>query len=240
MTILSWNIDGLRNKLTDFEFISYLERYDIFSILEKWETVKSDDILNLFPNHFSIFCAAEKVSKFGRAMGGIIVFIRKQYEQFVSEINISCNFSVFIPCKRTLFGYDKDLLLAFTYLPPHGSPFYDNEAMDEVALFEDAILKVVSKVSDVYMLLLGDFNCRTGILADYYNFENNVHVLEEFENVFDNFCFPRISCDTTVSCSGRRLLEFCKDYSFYIVNGRLGQDKNIGNYTYIGPNGCTY
>ena len=100
MTILSWNINGLRNKLTDFEFIAYLERFDIFSVIETWENVKSDDILNLFPNHFSIFCAAEKVSKFGRAMGGIIVFIKKQYKQFISEINCACIFSIFVTCKN--------------------------------------------------------------------------------------------------------------------------------------------
>ena len=239
MTILSWNINGLRNKLTDFEFIAYLERFDIFSVIETWENVESDDISNLFPNHFSIFCAAKKVSKFGRAMGGIIVFIKKQYKQFISEINVACTFSIFVTYKKTMFGYDKDLLLAFTYLPPQGSPFYDNKAMNEIALFEDAILKVLSKVSDIHMLFLGDFNCRTGTLADYYNFENNVPVLEEFENVFGHFCSQRISCDTTVSCSGRRLLKFCKDYSVYIVNGRVGQDKNVGNYTYIGPNGCS-
>ncbi|MEW8547342.1 MAG: reverse transcriptase family protein, partial [Candidatus Thiodiazotropha sp.] len=219
--------------------MSYLEHFDIFSVVETWEDVNSDVISNLFPNHFSIFCAAKKVSKFGRAMGGIIVFIRKQYRQFISEIDVACGFSIFVTCKKSLFGYDKDLLLAFTYLPPHGSPFYDNQVMDEIALLEDSILKVLSKVPDIYMLLLGDFNCRTGNLADYYNFENNVSVLEEFENVFDNFCVKRISCDTIVSCSGRRLLEFCKDYSVYIVNGRVGQDKNVGSYTYIGSNGCS-
>lgn len=94
--------------------------------------------------------------------------------------------------------------------------------MNEIALFEDAILKVLSKISDIHILFLGDFNCRTGTLADYYNFEKNVPVLEEFENVFGHFCSQRISCDTTVFCSGRRLLEFCKDYSVYIVNGRVG------------------
>ena len=56
-----------------------------------------------------------------------------------------------------MFGYDKDLLLAFTYLPPQGLPFYDNQVMNEIALFEDAILKVLSKVSDIHMFFLGDF-----------------------------------------------------------------------------------
>ena len=113
-------------------------------------------------------------------MGGIIVFIKRQYKQFISEINVACTFSIFVTCKKSMFGYNKDLLLAFTYLPPQGSRFYDNQAMNEIALFEEPIFKVLSKVSDIHMFFLGDFNGRTGILADYYSFKNNVLFLEEF------------------------------------------------------------
>ena len=60
LTILSWNINDLRNKLTDFDFLAYLERFDIFSVIETWEIVKSDDILNLFPNHFPFFLQPKK------------------------------------------------------------------------------------------------------------------------------------------------------------------------------------
>ena len=78
--------------------------------------------------------------------------------------------------------------------------------MNEIALFGDAILKVPYQISICFSW--ESFYCRTGTLADFYNFENNVQVLEEFENVFNHFCSQRISCDTTVSCSGRRLLKF--------------------------------
>lgn len=57
--------------------------------------------------------------------------------------------------------------------------------------------------------------------------------------MFDNFCIPRASCGSFVTTLGRRLIEFSNVYGLYIVNGRVGQDKNIRNYTYIGPQGCS-
>lgn len=48
-----------------------------------------------------------------------------------------------------------------------------------------------------------------------------------------------MTCDTTVNTSGRELIELCKTYGFYILNGRYEPDRNIGNYTYICTNGCS-
>ena len=35
------------------------------------------------------------------------------------------------------------------------------------------------------------------------------------------------------------LIDFCKIYGIYIANGRIGNDKGIGNYTFIGTQGCS-
>lgn len=77
VTILSWNINGLRNTLTDFEFIAYLERFDIFSVVETWENVESDDILNLFPNHFFHFLCSQKSVKVRTGNGWYYCFHKK-------------------------------------------------------------------------------------------------------------------------------------------------------------------
>ena len=78
--------------------------------------------------------------------------------------------------------------MVFTYLPPMGSPFYEQSDM---GLLEDSLLTILASLPDVYMLLIGDFNCRTGQLQ------------------------------------------------VYIVNWRLGKDKNKESFTYIDPNGCS-
>ena len=58
--------------------------------------------------------------------------------------------------------------MAFTYLPPSGSPFYEQYQQSDVVLLEDSLLTVLASLSDAYILLMGDFNCRTGNLKDYY------------------------------------------------------------------------
>ena len=97
------------------------------------------------------------------------------------------------------------------------------------------MLSVMVSLSNVSLFLIGDFNCRTDILQDYHDHTNNVPVLEEIEHIFENFMTPRSSCDTVITSSGKRLIDFCKTYGTYTANGRLGRDKNRGSFTYIGP-----
>ena len=41
----------------------------------------------------------------------------------------------------------------------------------------------------------------------------------------------RMNSDRQLNNNGRRLLELCKATDLKIVNGRLGKDKNVGNFT---------
>ena len=46
-------------------------------------------------------------------------------------------------------------------------------------------------------------------------------------------CFEiRKSMDTKLNNNGHRLLEVCKNNTLFIVNGRLGKDRHVGNYTF--------
>ena len=100
-------------------------------------------------------------------------------------------------------------------------------------------VRLSTQFHDRLFLIMGDLNCRTGNLPDFQIFENNVHILEEYEDVFDTFNEPRVSSDKHITSLGRRLLMFCKLYTIYTVNGRLRDDKSKDHYTYIGPNGCS-
>lgn len=237
MSIICWNIDGLKNKLTDLDCISYLQKFDIFGLIETWEQTENEVTKDLFPDYNSVFCAAIKTAKHGRAMSGLIVFIRKRLEKLVTKLKVDCNFAIFLKCNKCLFNVDKDVILSFIYLPPYGSTFYEDKHLSGISLFENTFIPLYN--DNNYYLLLGDFNSRTGTLNDFDIFDNNVDSLEEYEEIFDSFDLPRSSCDNYISAFGRSLLDFCKIYSIYILNGRVGQDKSIGEYTYIGTNGCS-
>ena len=56
----------------------------------------NDTLHSLFPQ-FSIYvCEALKQARFGRAMARIIVFIRKEYGEFVTRVSKDCSFAVIL------------------------------------------------------------------------------------------------------------------------------------------------
>ena len=200
----------------------------------------SDNILSLFPSYHIYVCNAVKGARFGRAMVGILVFVRKQYKGLVSLVeNINYKFGVFLKCSKILFDTDKDVILSFIYLPPLGSPLYKNMERHGIDLLEDLYLQL--PIYDKYHIIMGDLNSRTGVLNDFFSNKKNVKEFEEYENIFDTFSFSiqRASRNKVIMSLGRHSIEFCKIYGLYIVNGKIGQGKNIESYTYIGSQGCS-
>ena len=67
----------------------------------------SDNIISLFPSYNIYVCNAVKEARFGRAMGCIMVFVRKQYKGLVSLVeNMNCKFGIFVKCSKLLFDTD--------------------------------------------------------------------------------------------------------------------------------------
>ena len=62
--------------------------------------------------------------------------------------------------------------------------------------------------------------------------------LEEFEEILNGDPeIPRQSVDSKVNKYGRILLNLCKSYGLYIVNGRFGEQSN--GFTYVTQHGCS-
>ena len=84
-------------------------------------------------------------------------------------------------------------------------------------------------------------NARTASLADFINdVDNDFSIDDNFENctlnvenvaLDDNIRKQRVSIDTTSNTHGFRLIQLCKVLWLYIVNGRCGEDQNIGKMT---------
>ena len=81
---------------------------------------------------------------------------------------------------------------------------------------------------------MADLNARIGELSECLKPVEHVNELEEYNEFLSNSVDDtRMSCDKTINTCGRKLIEFCKLYSLNILNGRIGDDKNIGNFTYM-------
>ena len=122
------------------------------------------------------------------------------------------------------------------YIHHESSEHYCCEFFTDLAL---DICDIKSKY-DLPIMLIGDFNSRTGTMNDILLAENADEVLDssnfnhpDIINILKCLDLPvnRSNKDTKTNNNGKKLIEMCKCHEMCIVNGGLGSDKNIGNTT---------
>ena len=75
---------------------------------------------------------------------------------------------------------------------------------------------------DSKMIMLGNFNARTGVSEDSVELEN-----EQIDIPYRSYR------DKITNTNERCLLDVCKTTEMSIVNGRIGSDKKIGDFTCV-------
>ena len=92
--------------------------------------------------------------------------------------------------------------------------------------------------SNEEILIMGSLNARVANRDDFINDNHVVLSLRDYEDYpLDEVNVTRKSCDKNINRFGLDLIQFCKTYMFQICNGRIGEDKGIGNFTVTGTNG---
>lgn len=187
--------------------------------------------------NYTVFsCAAKKSCVGGRPMGGISVFVKNYISNYFKRVCNEFDFGLMLLIDKSLFSLDRDVLYVSLYFPPENSPFYTGIAMSGLQQLEQLIIK--NNLLDSELLLCGDFNARTSNLCDYTTCSDNIPELKEFNDIFDNdIGIERVSLDKKTNKFGHELLDFCKVFSCYIVNGRFGSGGD--GYTFINQNGCS-
>ena len=85
ISFLSYNICGLRAKINDADFISYVNKFDFVCLLE---TFVEDLKTNVFYNFIHFVSPAVKLSRAGRRSGGVLLLIKKSLADYVQEIDL--------------------------------------------------------------------------------------------------------------------------------------------------------
>ena len=81
-----------------------------------------------------------------------------------------------------------------------------------------------------HIMLIGDFNARTGTIPDYIMFDSVDHVPVPPDYTTDSE-LQRFSKYCICNNYGRELLDLCKASHLRLINGRFGEDKGIGSFT---------
>ena len=112
-------------------------------------------------------------------------------------------------------------ILDCIYVPGECSRHLDVENFDKI---QNDVLNF--KNCDSNIILLGDFNARTVVSEEFVELDN-----EHNETPF------RGNRDKITNTNGRFQLDLCKTTEMRIVNGRIGSDKGIEEFTCKTHNG---
>lgn len=231
--VSAWNINGLAknslngDKALNHDFVYNICNCDLFALSETW----THDALTI-PNFRCINQPANKIGsqKSGRSSGGIMLFYKESIAKFISKVKST---SYYICCKieKQLFNISKDVYVCAVYIPPDNSRYFNQELLDELV---DDIL-VFSSMG--HLIILGDFNARTGTCDDFIMKEGNKY-LPNCQNSKFHEPVKRNSFDNTVNKHGKWLLDLCRTFDLGILNGRTKGD-TFGQITSHNRNGVS-
>lgn len=223
------NVGGLKTKLIGPDFEDFIVNYDVVFLTESKLSVK-DDI------HFSNHTMVTKCRKrCARASGGLAVLFKNEFFNKFEVIPSPCEFVLWIKLKSITVN----VIFGLVYIPPCSSKYSESSMFDELEL--DTFN--VSSRTGCQVILMGDFNARTGTQSDCFYYSTDVcnsdnlpvdfvdELLSE-KTLQDVGISPtRHSEDTTTNQYGTNLINMCKSLNLYIVNGRVGGDAGIGRVT---------
>ena len=98
-----------------------------------------------------------KIVNHGRAMEGLSVYVHLDFVKYVTRIFENCSFGVIFKVDKKLFNSTicKTIILAFIYLPPNESHFYDNKTDRGIKLLETFLFEL-SQEYDYEPIIYGD------------------------------------------------------------------------------------
>ena len=168
--------------------------------------------------------------KGGRNSGGIAFFYKNKFHKNISIKKTTPNF-IWFKIEKDFLNSMKDIFVCGVYIPPCNSKYFDIELFDEL---EQDIVYFSSTGS---VILMGDFNSRTGKYSDTVSQEGNGIIdNDQSESAFQPV--QRNNFDNVLNSHGKKLLDICKNLDLRIVNGRVNGD-TLGRPTFHGKNGTS-
>jgi hypothetical protein len=224
LQINSINVCGLLSKLKIPEFTNFLSKSDICCINESKLDIY--DVENVKVEGYTFLSNIR--DKCIRKSGGIGVFVKNELieNKLVSQVKSENKNVLWFKISKDLVGVD--VLCGAVYFEPENSKYANSECFE---LLENEI----SNHLNTNILIIGDFNARTGSLTDVIS-DDIYNPIENCDNnevlsCVDCTIAPRVSKDCKINNYGRQLISVCKNTGLIIANGRIGSDAQNGSFT---------
>ena len=227
------------NKLKSVEFQNIFESHDVILLTECWTNQFSELTVNNFESFVLHRQENKKNSK--RNSGGIVLYIRNKYVSDDTLIFTSHDDILWVKISSSVLSLNNDLHICLCYVVPDES---SRQALIETNIFDrklESVVYIESKAQNEFsMLICGDFNARSSNNPDFVLDDDSHHMNvlpdEYTPDQFMNRCSQDIG---HVNNNGLLLLDLCKQTGVRILNGRVGDDKGVGKFTFVGSRGCS-
>ncbi len=205
------NCQGLKDKVDYPEFLKLVEKNDIFGVTETWLGDGDVDQITL-PGYK--FYPMNRNKERGIQRGSIGLFIKHNIKKYV-KIRHDLSNENFLWCKlcKHYFGYTEDVFICIVYIPPEYSTRERRLRLDHFKVLKDTTAKIDSSS----IILMGDFNARTGNIEDLVK---DKHETCPYDDFYSDIRLERNNQDQTTNKYGKRLIEHCVATKSYIANGR--------------------
>ena len=215
------NIEGLHSRTFDCK-LSYIQPkliHDIEVLSETWGICNhSKD----FPGYKTVHIDSTKKSNVhkGRSSGGILIYIKNHLFRFIKSVEKTPQYVWLEIDKSIFYALEDSIRICVAYNPPSSSKYCNPEIYDEISTH--IMQCVTSKI-----LLIGDFNSRTGETLEYTEPD------KMDENEIPRECIPtsRKNCDKVTNPMGEKLIDLCKGHDLQLLNGRTSGDTQ-GAFTF--------
>ena len=197
------NCHGLRDKIDLPVVINLISSCDIFGVNETWlkddEDEEEDNEDEISVEGFEYYPLNRKCKK-GPSRGGIGVFIKNELKDNIKIRYHLSNDDVLWCClKKKFFGYNDDVYVGIVYIPPETSTREKRLNIDHFQILQEN----VSKINSENIVLLGDFNARTGASDDVLLAEKHQDPIHF--NFFSNIESNRSNQDHGTNAYGEKL-----------------------------------
>lgn len=176
-----------------------------------------------------------------RGHGGICLFYKSNLKIGISLLETDPNGLIWIKLCKNFFGLTDDLYVCFIHISPSNPVYYVSHDTGFYAVLEEHVSKHMKygKVS-----VIGDLNAMCGERLDYILTPNQfscfVPLAESCPHDLNLQDLPvRCTMDKTVNSSGLKLLQLWQSSSLMIVHGRIGDNADTGNFTFMSSNGSS-
>ena len=221
VSLLTWNINGIADKLGDPDIHTLIKKYDVIALLE---TMKDKHYEIDIPGFINWHFARESRHKNAkRASGDFLVLVKQHINKYIS-VEQTNQYVVWLSFKSHPIIH-----IGFVYIPPIGTT-----STRDTCPFDDLQDEIVSKRCTGQVYISGDFNSRTAEIRDidmYRDFPGNMLL-----------CKHRLNNDKVTKTYGRKLIDLCRSNEMAILNGTVRIDGNLNRsncYTCIRYNGSS-